>query len=396
MYKSIYDNNFDGKNVLIRVDFNVPLDKDLNITDDNRIEESLSTIDKIIDDGGIPILMSHLGRPKGEKNLKYSLAPIAVHLDKKFGYKVHFAKDCIGPEAKNAIKEAEPGSIVLLENLRFYKEEEANDPEFAKKIAELGDCYINDAFGSAHRAHASTHAVAMLFKDRFAGKLMLSELEHLGKVLKNPQKPFVAVIGGSKISGKIDVIRNLLGKCETIIIGGGMMFTFYKAMGLEIGKSILEEDKIELAKELINEAKSKGVNLVLPEDVIVAAAFENEAESRSVSKSNIPTDWIGMDIGLESRKTFVNILSNARTVLWNGPMGVFEMDNFAFGTYAIAKALADVTAKGASTIIGGGDSAAAIKKIGLQDKVTHVSTGGGASLEFLEGKILPGVAALDV
>ncbi|MGA2298092.1 MAG: phosphoglycerate kinase [FCB group bacterium] len=395
MIKSIDDYLFDGMNVLIRVDFNVPLDEHFKVTDDTRIVESLPTIDKVIDDGGIPVLMSHLGRPKGEPNQKYSLEPVANHLRNKFGFEVLFAQDCVGPIAMEAVHTASLGNIVLLENLRFHPEEEKNDMEFAKQLSVLGDAYINDAFGSAHRAHASTAAVASFFEERFAGYLMLDEIKYLGNAISKPQHPFVAVLGGAKISGKIDVIRNLLDKCDTILIGGGMMFTFYKAMGYEIGKSLLEEDKVELAKQLIEEAKKKNVKLLLPVDTIIADTFSNDANFKRVNSNEILPGWQGLDIGELTAKMFEKEIINARTVVWNGPMGVFEMDNFAGGTLQIAKALAEATSMGAVTIVGGGDSVAAINKMHLKDKITHVSTGGGASLEFLEGKILPGIAALE-
>lgn len=396
MIKSIHDAEFDNKHVLIRVDLNVPMDKHGNITDDKRIIESLPTIDEIIDKGGIPILMSHLGRPKGKVNPEFSLEPVARHLKDHFGYKVIFVNDCIGQSAKDAVNNAVMGEVVVLENLRFYPEEEANDMNFAKQLAELGDCYINDAFGSAHRAHASTHAVATLFEDRYAGSLMLKELDYLGTALKNPAKPFVAVMGGSKISGKIDVINSLFDKCDHILIGGAMIFTFYKAMGLEIGKSLLEADKVDLALSLINKAKEQGVNLVLPVDVVVADKFANDANTKVVDINNIGTDDIGMDIGPKTAELYNSIIASSKTVVWNGPMGVFEMSNFEKGTRSVAESLAALTKNGGITVVGGGDSAAAIAHFGLEKKVTHVSTGGGASLEFLEGKELPGVAALEV
>ena len=396
MIKSILEGNFEGKNVLVRVDFNVPYDKDGKVADDTRIKMTLPTIDYIIDGGGIPVIMSHLGRPKGERNLKYSLKPVAEHLIEKYGYKVLFAEDCIGEVAEKTVQSAVPGEIVLLENVRFYPEEEKNDLEFAKKLARLGDAYVNDAFGSAHRAHSSTEAVAKIFDERYAGLLMKNELDYLNKALKSPIKPFVAVIGGAKISGKIDVINNLLDKCDTIIIGGGMIFTFYKAMGYNIGKSILEEDKIELASSLLNKAKENNVKLLLPVDVVVADKFENEANIKIVPANEIGDHDIGMDIGPKSQEEFANVITQAKTVVWNGPMGVFEMPNFAKGTFAIAEALAKATESGAVTIVGGGDSAAAINQMGFDKKVSHVSTGGGASLEFLEGKQLPGVVALEI
>lgn len=396
MIKSILEGDFSGKNVLVRVDFNVPYDSNGKVADDTRIKMTLPTIDHIIDSGGIPILMSHLGRPKGERNLKYSLKPVAEHLKEKYAYKVLFAEDCIGEETEKLVKSAVPGEIILLENVRFYPEEEKNDLEFAKKLARLGDIYVNDAFGSAHRAHATTEALAKLFEERYAGLLMKNELDYLEKALKTPVKPFVAVIGGAKISGKIDVITNLLNKCDTIIIGGGMIFTFYKALGYNIGKSILEEDKIELANSIIKQAKEKNVKLMLPLDVVVADKFENDANTKIVAADKIEDNDIGMDIGPQTQTLFASTIKDAKTVVWNGPMGVFEMPNFAKGTYAIAEALAKATEFGAITIVGGGDSAAAINQMGFDKKVSHVSTGGGASLEFLEGKALPGVVALEV
>ncbi len=394
MIKSIYDTVFEGKKVLLRVDFNVPLNQDLEVTDDNRIRESLPTIDKIIDDGGLPIVMSHLGRPKGESNPKFSLRPVAEVLKKRYGFKVHFAKDCIGKPALDAIRIADAGSIVLLENLRFHKEEEMNDNEFAKQLASLADVYVNDAFGSAHRAHSSTFEVAKFFNEKYAGKLLLDEIEYLGKAIINPVHPFTAVIGGAKISGKIDVIRNLMTKCDTIILGGGMMYTFFNAMGYEIGKSIVEEDKIELAKELIQEAKSNNVKLLLPVDVVVSDAFSDTANAKTVKFNEMPKDWMGMDIGEETQKIFIDEITKSKTIFWNGPMGVFEMNKFSKGTRAIANSLANATHNGAISIVGGGDSAAAVIQMHLKEKITHISTGGGASLEFLEGKELPGIAAL--
>lgn len=390
------DADFQNKNVLVRVDLNVPLDKLGKITDDTRIVESLATIDIIIDKGGIPILMSHLGRPKGKVNPEFSLKPVADYLKDHFGYKVIFTENCIGESVKKLIDNADLGELVLLENLRFHKEEEGNDTEFAKQLADLGDVYVNDAFGTAHRAHASTSAIAGFFEEKYAGLLLLKELNYLGNAIKNPRKPFVAVIGGAKITGKIDVIRQLFTKCDSILIGGGMMFTFFKALGYEIGKSICEDDKLELAKSLLDEASSKNIKLMLPTDVVVADSFNNDAAFKTVAFDNLPSDSVGMDIGEKTVKEFCDIIMNASTVVWNGPMGVFEMSNFANGTNSIAHALAELTSKGGITVVGGGDSVAAISQLGLEKKITHVSTGGGASLEFLEGKVLPGVAALEV
>jgi phosphoglycerate kinase len=386
-----------GKRILVRVDFNVPLDENREITDPKRIMESLATIAAICTRGGKCILMTHLGRPKGEKNPKYSLNVVAEFLSNQLQRKIFFADDCIGDNVPRMIDEMKDGDILLLENLRFYKEEEKNDAEFAKKLASYGDIYVNDAFGTAHRAHASTEGVTHYIKECAAGYLMEKELNYLADAIDNPKKPLCAILGGSKISGKIDVIQNLMTKADSILIGGGMMFTFYKALGYNIGKSILEEDKVELAKELIEKAKSSNKKLLLPTDVVYASKFDNAAESKIFKADALPedhNDWMGMDIGPDTIKTFSDEIANSKTIIWNGPMGVFEMDNFAKGTFEIAKALADATDKGAITIIGGGDSASAIAKAGLDEKVSHVSTGGGASLEFLEGKKLPGVEAL--
>ncbi len=384
-----------GKRVLVRVDFNVPLDENLSITDDNRIAESLPTIKKIIADGGKAILMSHLGRPKGQVNPKYSLKPIAERLSELLGIEVKLAPDCIGAETKAMVDAMQIGDVLILENVRFHTEEEKNDPEFAKQLAELGDVYINDAFGSAHRAHASTEGITKFIKISVAGYLMQKELDYLGNAITNPKRPYLAILGGAKISGKIDVINNLLNKVDVLIVGGGMAFTFYKAQGNEIGKSLLEAEKVDLAKEVLEDVKKSRIKFLLPVDVIVASEFKNDSPSSVVGVDSIPADKMGLDIGPETTKLFSTEIMNAKTIVWNGPMGVFEMDNFAKGTNAIAQALANATTKGAITIIGGGDSAAAIAKAGLKDKVSHVSTGGGASLEFLEGKALPGVVALN-
>jgi len=394
MIKSINDSNFNGKRVLIRVDFNVPI-KDGKITDATRIEAALPTIDKVIDDGGVPILISHLGRPKGYQP-EFSLEPVANYLKNLYGYNVIFGKDCIGNEAEKAVKSATTGDVVVLENLRFHPEEEKNDIEFAKKLALLADVYINDAFGSIHRAHASIDAVCKFFSERYAGYLLLNELKYLGEALDNPKHPFTAILGGAKISGKIDVIRNLLTKCDSILIGGGMAFTFLKAQGYEVGMSLIEADKIDLATDLIKEAKEKNVELALPDDIVIADKLAEDADVQTVSINNIPKDWIGVDIGENTIKKYSDIIQNSKTIFWNGPLGVFEIEKFAKGTYAIADALAKATEKGAITIIGGGDSASAIQKSGFADKVTFISTGGGASLEYLEGKKLPGLAALEI
>jgi phosphoglycerate kinase len=384
-----------NKRVLVRVDFNVPLDEKLNVTNDIRIVESLPTIKKIINSGGKAILMSHLGRPKGERKPEFSLKPAAKRLAELLGEEVKLAPDCIGSVTEKLVSEMKPGDVVLLENLRFHKQEEKNDPEFAKQLAKLGDVYINDAFGSAHRAHASTEGVTKFIKMCAAGYLMQKELDYLGNALANPKRPYCAILGGAKISGKIDVINNLFDKVDSLIVGGGMAFTFFKAEGKEIGKSLLEEEKLDLAKELLEKVKSSKIKFLLPIDVIVADEFKNESPSKVVSVDKIPADKMGLDIGPETIKLFSDELMKSKTIVWNGPMGVFEMDNFAKGTFEIAEALAKATSGGAVTVIGGGDSAAAISKAGLDKKVSHVSTGGGASLEFLEGKVLPGVAALN-
>lgn len=391
--KTIDQVDLSGKRVLVRVDFNVPLDEG-KVTDDTRIRESLPTIKKIIASDGKAILMSHLGRPKGKKNPDMSLAPAAVRLAELLNKPVTMATDCIGEEVEKVVNSLVPGQVMLLENLRFYNEEEKNDPEFAKKLAKLGDLYVNDAFGSAHRAHASTEGVTQFITPCVAGYLMQKELDYLGKALSEPKHPFVAVLGGSKISGKIDVIENLIGKVDTILVGGGMAYTFYKAQGGEIGESILETDKLDLALELMKKAAGSSTKLVLPPDSRIASELKS-GEATSVAKSNkIPDDKLAADIGPETEKLYADIILKAKTIVWNGPMGVFEIDEFASGTKAVAEALVKATQAGAITVVGGGDSAAAMEKFGLADKVSHVSTGGGASLEFLEGKVLPGVAAL--
>lgn len=383
-----------GKRVLVRVDFNVPLDENFNITDDIRITSSLPTIKKIIAEGGKVILMSHLGRPKGQVNPKYSLKPAAARLAELLGKEVVLAPDCVGQEVKDIVAKMNNGDVVLLENLRYHAEEEKNDPEFAKQLAELGDVYINDAFGSAHRAHASTEGVTKYIKTCAAGYLMKKELDYLGGAVLEPKRPYCAILGGSKISGKIDVITNLLDKVDTMLIGGGMAYTFFKAQGKEIGTSLLEAEKIDVAKEVLAKIAEKKINVLFPVDVVCVSEFKNESPAEVCSIDNIPQDKMGMDIGPKTIEMFSKAILESKTIVWNGPVGVFEMDNFAKGTNAIAGALVEATEKGAITVIGGGDSAAAILKAGLDTKVSHVSTGGGASLEFLEGKTLPGVAAL--
>lgn len=382
------------KKVLVRVDFNVPLDEHQIITDDIRITSALPTIKKIISDGGKTILMSHLGRPKGERKMEFSLKPAAERLSELLGKEVYFADDCIGDSVKKMVSNLEPGDVLLLENLRFHKEETNNDENFARQLAELADVYVNDAFGSAHRAHASTEGVTKFFDKCAAGYLMQKELEYLGNAVSNPKRPFTAILGGAKISGKIDVIENLLPKVDNLLIGGGMAYTFFKAQGYEIGKSLLEEEKIELAAQLLDKVKNGKVNFLLPVDVKASDKFSNDSPGSIYNVNSIPAEKMGLDIGEETIKIFCDVIKSSKTIIWNGPMGVFEFNNFAQGTNAIAEALAEATDRGAITVIGGGDSAAAIKKAGLEEKVSHVSTGGGASLEFLEGKVLPGVAAL--
>ncbi|MBV6477993.1 MAG: Phosphoglycerate kinase [Ignavibacteria bacterium] len=394
----IDQNKIKDKRILVRVDFNVPLDETGTITDDKRIIESLKTIKAIITNGGKCILMSHLGRPKGEKNNKYSLSVVAEYLSNVLDKPVLFSDDCISQDNDDVIINMKAGDVLLLENLRFYKEEEKNDKDFAEKLASYGDAFINDAFGTAHRAHASTEGVTNFIKDCAAGFLMEKELKYLSGAISNPKKPLCAILGGSKISGKIDVLENLIGKADVILIGGGMMFTFFKALGYNIGKSILEPDKVELAKSILEKAASSDTRLRLPEDVIMADKMDKDAQMKEMFTDKITSDfneWIGVDIGPKTIHVYKEEISRAKTIVWNGPMGVFEIDPFSVGTFEIAKSLVDATAKGALTIIGGGDSASAIAKAGLEEKVSHVSTGGGASLEFLEGKKLPGVEALN-
>jgi phosphoglycerate kinase len=383
-----------NKRVLVRVDFNVPLDGD-KVSDDTRIRESLPTIKKIIEDDGKAILMSHLGRPKGKRAMEFSLRPCAQRLSELLDQPVLMAPDCVGPEVERVVNQMQPGQVMVLENLRFHPEEEKNDPAFAAELARLGDLYVNDAFGSAHRAHASTEGVTHHLHPAVAGYLMKKELDYLGRALADPDRPFVAVLGGSKISGKIDVIENLLDKVDTILIGGGMAYTFFKTMGREIGNSIVEMDRVDMAHELLKRAASSRTKLVLPADSRVAKELKAGVKTEIRSNDDLLEDDVAGDIGPDAEKQYAAIIREAKTVVWNGPMGVFEIPEFAHGTKAVAHALAEATIIGATTVIGGGDSAAAIKKFGLADKVSHVSTGGGASLEFLEGKELPGVAALD-
>jgi len=391
---TIDDLNLKGKRVLVRVDFNVPFDDKGHISDDTRIVESLPTIKKILADGGRAILMSHLGRPKGKRKPEFSLEPVARHLSTLINQKVEFCSDCVGPEAQKMAAQLKDGECLLLENLRFHAEEEENNEAFAKQLAELGDVYVNDAFGSAHRAHASTEGVTKFIRQCAAGYLMMKELEYLGRATGNPARPYVAILGGAKISGKIDVIQNLMGKVDALLIGGGMAFTFFKAQGYEIGDSLLEADKVDLAKSILNTASQKKIRLLLPVDCVIAQSAENTAPTKVVGVRDVKPGWRGLDIGPKTVESFTSEIRKAKTVVWNGPMGVFEVEKFAAGTYAISRALAEATKTGTVTIVGGGDSAAAIAAVGLEKAVSHVSTGGGASLEFLEGKVLPGVAAL--
>ncbi|MCH8486331.1 MAG: phosphoglycerate kinase [Candidatus Cyclonatronum sp.] len=390
---TIEDIGLAGKKVVMRVDFNVPL-KGGVITDDNRIVQALPTITYALEKGATVILLSHLGRPKGEPNPDFSLKPVAEYLEKALPGNVYFGEDCVGEAAETAIAKAKAGDVVLLENVRFHAGETKNDAELSQKFAALGDVFVNDAFGSSHRAHCSVAGITEHLQPAAAGYLLQKEIQFLSDSVNSPERPFVAVLGGAKVSDKIGVIRNLLPKVNTIIIGGGMAYTFMKAKGLPIGKSLLEADKVELAGELLKEAEEQGVKLMLPVDSVVSQEFSNEAAFKTVAEDGIEDDWMALDIGAETTKLYSDEVRAAKTVIWNGPMGVFEMANFSKGTFALAQAMADATAGGAITIIGGGDSASAIKKAGLADKVSHVSTGGGASLEYLEGKDLPGISSL--
>lgn len=384
-----------GKRALVRVDFNVPLDDQGNITDDTRIRAALPTIQYLSSNGAKVILTSHFGRPKGKVVDSMRLTPVAKRLSELLGQDVIKCDDCIGDSVDSAVSGMQNGQVALLENVRFYAEEEKNDPEFAKKLASVADLYVNDAFGTAHRAHASTEGVTHYLKPSVGGYLIEKELQYLQSAIENPQRPLAAIIGGSKVSSKITVIETLLEKVDKLLIGGGMIFTFYKARGLSVGKSLVEDEFVELAKSLEAKAKEKGVALLLPTDVVVADNFAADANAQTVSVENIPDGWMGLDIGPDSVKLFQEALADCKTVIWNGPMGVFEFDQFAKGTEAIARSLADLTKTGATTIIGGGDSVAAVEKVGVADQMSHISTGGGASLELLEGKVLPGIAALD-
>jgi phosphoglycerate kinase len=384
-----------GKRVLIRADFNVPLDKQGNITDDTRIRAALPTIQDLTGKGAKVLLTSHFGRPDGKVVDSMRLTPVAQRLGELLGQPVVKCDDCIGATVTAAVNALGNGQVALLENVRFYAGEEANDPEFAKQLAANADLYVNDAFGTAHRAHASTAGVTQYLSPSVAGYLIEKELQYLQAAIENPQRPLAAIIGGSKVSSKIGVIETLLEKVDKLLIGGGMIFTFYKARGLAVGKSLVEEDKLELARKLEAKAKERGVELLLPTDVVVADAFDANANAQTVSIDAIPDGWMGLDIGPDSVKVFQAALKQCKSVIWNGPMGVFEFDKFAAGTEAIAHTLADLTGQGVTTIIGGGDSVAAVEKVGVAEKMSHISTGGGASLELLEGKVLPGIAALD-
>ena len=384
-----------NQRVLVRADFNVPLDDDLKITDDTRIRAALPTIQELTSKGAKVILASHFGRPKGQVNEKMRLNPVAARLSELLGQPVVKCDDCIGDAVAAKINALESGQVALLENVRFYAGEEKNDPDFAQQLAANADLYVNDAFGTAHRAHASTEGVTHYLKPSVAGFLIEKELQYLQAAVENPQRPLVAIVGGSKVSSKIGVIDTLLDKVDKLLIGGGMIFTFYKAQGLDVGKSLVEEDKLELARTLEAKAKEKGVQLLLPTDVVVADNFAPDANAKTVSVDSIPDGWMGLDIGPDSVANFQAALDDCKSVIWNGPMGVFEFDKFAVGTEAIARSLATLTEKGADTIIGGGDSVAAVEKVGVAAQMSHISTGGGASLELLEGKTLPGIAALD-
>ena len=393
--QTINSYDFKGKKALIRVDFNVPLNDSFEITDDTRMTAAVPTIKKVIEAGGSPVIMSHFGRPKDGPNDKYSMRHLVGHLSELLGQNVKLAPDCIGDEVKAMAAALKPGEALLLENLRFHKEEEKGDEEFAGKLAELGDCWINDAFGTAHRAHASTAVIAKFFpNDKMFGYLVESEVESLDKVMANPVRPMTTIMGGAKVSTKITIIANMLNMVDNLIIGGGMIFTFVKAMGGNIGASLCEDDYLELAKTIIKEAREKGVNLIIASDCVAADKFANDANTEICPTNNIKDGWLGLDVGPETIKTFKEVISNSKTILWNGPAGVFEMDAFSAGTKAIGDAVVEATKKGAFSLVGGGDSIAAIHKFGIADSVSYVSTAGGAMLETLEGKTLPGIAAV--
>jgi phosphoglycerate kinase len=387
--------NFAGKRAIIRVDFNVPLNSSFEITDDSRIRAAIPTIKKILNDGGSVVLMSHLGRPKEGPTDKYSLRHLIPDLKTKLGVDVKFAPDCIGEEAHTMAAALKPGEVLLLENLRFYKDEEKGIPEFAKKLAELADIYVNDAFGTAHRAHASTTIIADFFPGKsMFGYIMDNEVSSIDKVMLDPKKPFTAILGGAKVSTKITIIENLLGKVDNLIIGGGMTYTFIKAMGGHVGNSLVEEDFVEMAKTVMEKAAEKGVNFYLPVDGINADKFDNDAQTAVSPIDQVPEGWMGLDIASQTIKNFTEVIENSKTILWNGPMGVFEMPNFQKGTVEVAKAISRATAKGAFSLVGGGDSVAALNQFGMTDQVSYVSTGGGALLEYIEGQVLPGIKAI--
>ena len=397
MKKSIKDlTNIEGKRALVRVDMNTPLDENKNVSDDTRIRAILPTVKELQKKGAKIILVAHLGRPKGEKNPEFSLAPVAKRLAELLGEEIMFLNDCIGEEVENKLKDLKNSQVALLENIRFYKEEEKNDDEFAKKLAKLADFYVNDAFGAAHRAHASTEGVAKYLKPAVSGLLMEKELSALGGLLSNPVRPFVAIVGGSKVSTKIGVLDNLLDKVDTLIVGGGMTYTFVKSQGYSVGKSIVEDDKLDVAKDLMKKAQEKNVKLVVAQDVVVADDFSENANIKTVDAKAIPEGWEGVDAGEKARTEFANAIAGAKTILWNGPVGVFEINKFSNGTKAVAEAVMKATQNGAKSVLGGGDTVAAVEKFALpKENFSHISTGGGASLEFIEGKVLPGVAALD-
>jgi phosphoglycerate kinase len=388
--------NFAGKHAVMRVDFNVPLDKDLHITDDTRIRMATRSVMKILNDGGSVVLLSHLGRPKGGYEKKYSLESLVARLSQEYGHEVQFGGDVLGEEAAQKAAALQPGQVLLLDNVRFHKEEEAGDPAFAAKLAKLGDVYVNDAFGTAHRAHASTAVMANSFapQDRVGGYLLQSEIDNAKKVLDQAERPFTAIMGGAKISDKILIIEKLLDKVDNLLIGGGMAYTFAVAENGHVGSSLLEADKVDLARQLIQKAKDKGVNLMLPADSIIADKFANDANTDIAANTSIPDGWMGLDLGPDSREAFAEVIRNSKTILWNGPMGVFEMSSFSLGTEYVAQAIAEATAAGAYSLIGGGDSAAAVQQLGFGEQVSYISTGGGALLEYMEGKELPGVTAL--
>ena len=392
---SLSESDVSGKRVLVRADFNVPMNDQGEITDDNRIRAALPTIKDLMSKNAKVILCSHMGRPKGEVKDKLRLTPVAERLSQLLEQEVVKCDDCIGDSVKQKVEALQDGQVALLENLRFYSEEEANDPEFSKKLAANADVYVNDAFGTAHRAHASTEGVTKHLSPCVGGYLIEKELDYLKNAVENPQRPFAAIIGGSKVSSKIGVIETLIEKCDKLIIGGGMIFTFFKARGMSIGNSLVENDKLDLAKSLEAKAKEKGVEILFPTDVVIADDFSESANTQTVTVENIPNGWLGLDIGPKSVEAFKEALADCKGIIWNGPMGVFEMEAFAKGTEAIARTLAELTENGATTIIGGGDSVAAVEKVGVADKMSHISTGGGASLELLEGKELPGIVALN-